>query len=172
MTAQLGFGAAGGGEDRGAVFSECGRYRYVLWRSWNPVAPTAAFVGLNPSTADASVDDPTIRRCKGFARDWGYGGLVMLNLYAFVTSFPGRLALADDPVGPENDEHLRARAASAGIVIAAWGAFKQTGARVSAVLELVGGELHCLRLNRDGSPMHPLYVPKTARPVPYEAARG
>src|SRR5688572_12557148 len=95
----------------GARFSECGTYRYVLWRQWNEVNGDVAFVGLNPSTADDEKDDPTIRRCIGFAKRWGYGGVVMLNLFAYRATRPDAMwaaRVADaDIVGPQNDAHIR-----------------------------------------------------------------
>ena len=90
-----------------ATFSECRRYRYSLSRVWEWSDFQAVFVGLNPSTADESNDDPTIRRCIGFAKDWGFGGILMLNLFAFRATKPEDMKLADDPVGPDNDKTLR-----------------------------------------------------------------
>ena len=86
--------------ERSANFSRCRRYRYALWRRWAPGDDYVLLVGLNPSTADHRRDDPTIRRCIGFARDWGYSGLCVANLFAFRATYPRDLFAADDPVAP------------------------------------------------------------------------
>ena len=107
-----------------AEFSACGRYRYWLERRWSADSP-AVFVMLNPSTADAKIDDPTIRRCMGFAKREGHGGLVVVNLFGWRSSDPRQLVLADDPVGPGNTraigEALLMGATTSGRVICAWG---------------------------------------------------
>jgi hypothetical protein len=90
-----------------AVFSTCRRYRYVLRRIWDRSTPPAMFVGLNPSTADEVKDDPTVRRCIGYAKRWGFGGLIMTNIFAFRSTDPNALVELDDPVGPRNDAWLR-----------------------------------------------------------------
>jgi hypothetical protein len=95
--------------ERAAVLSECGRYRYVLTRTWDHDLAACAFIGLNPSTADAHEDDPTIRRCIRFARDWGHGGLIMLNLFAWRSTDPRGLLDAIFPVGPPADPRHVAR---------------------------------------------------------------
>lgn len=153
-----------------AVLSPCGRYRYRLRRTWDTGVQVLGFVMLNPSTADATTDDPTIRRCIGFARDWGFGGLAVANLYAYRATKPADLWLAEDPVGPENDEHLAAlfTASDVGMVVAAWGANARPD-RVTEVSALPGAvTLHALGLTKDGAPRHPLYMPKTATPTPWE----
>ena len=154
--------------ERSARLSPCRRYRYSLWRTWRGLLPEAAgyamFVGLNPSTADETNDDPTIRKCIAFAQAWGYEGLCMTNLFAFRATEPARMMAADDPVGPENDRTLVALAATAGVVVAAWGvsgAFRGRHNQVRSMLP----RLHYLRLTKDGHPGHPLYLPKTLRPV-------
>ena len=93
----------GGGIVQSADFSACGTYRYALRRIWLPAAPQVLFIGLNPSTADEKSDDPTIRRCLGFARSWGYGGLIVANLFAYRATAPSALREARDPIGPLND---------------------------------------------------------------------
>jgi hypothetical protein len=142
---------------RSADFSLCRTYRYTLWRVWNSKAPPACFIGLNPSTADELEDDPTIRRCMRFAKAWGYGGLVMANLFAFRATDPRMMKAAIDPVGPDNDAWLLRLADKAGIVIAAWGnhgSFMGRDRRVAGIIE----NLHCLGTTKDGSPKHPLYL--------------
>lgn len=96
-----------------AVLSTCGRYRYRLTRTWSQNRPPATFIMLNPSTADAHEDDKTIRRCIGYARRWGLGGLVVVNLYGYRSTNPDELWKVEDPVGPDNDHHLRAVLADA-----------------------------------------------------------
>ncbi len=155
----------------GAVFSPCRTWRYALYRVWDPATPPAMFIGLNPSTADETTDDNTIRRCTRFARDWGYGGLTMTNLYGFRATQPHALWAAEkaglDTVGPENDLNLLVHAESAGIVVAAWGT-KAAPWRVEQVLKLLGGMgLQALRLTQDGHPNHPLYLPAGLTPQPW-----
>jgi len=158
------FGGAGAeAMHRSAMLSTDRRYRYTLWRLWGP-GGYAAFIGLNPSTADETSDDPTIRRCIGFARAWGFGGLCMLNLFAFRATQPADMKRTADPVGELNDVTLAELAGSAGVVVAAWGAngtHRGRDAQVRAMLP----RLHYLRLTKDGHPGHPLYLPASLRPV-------
>lgn len=149
-----------------AEFSDCRRYRYALRRVFAD-GPAVLFVGLNPSTADESVDDPTIRRCLGFARRWGYGTLLMGNLYGWRSTDPLALANVDDPVGPENDYWLERLARNANRVVAAWGADPgPVRMRPVQALVVIG---HCvaLGLTKDGSPRHPLYMRADAEPVDF-----
>jgi hypothetical protein len=153
---------------QGAILSPCRSYRYLLWRSWQTLLPTedkgyAMFVGLNPSTADETENDATIRRCIRFAQDWGYHGLCMANLFAFRTVDPQKMMASADPVGPENDQHLLAAAGEAGIIVAAWGAMGDHLGRSGAVAAMLP-EMHCLRLTKSGQPGHPLYIPSSAQP--------
>lgn len=157
---------------RGARISKCGLYRYVLGRRWSPHGEPATFVMLNPSTADASLDDPTIRRCIGFAKSWGAGGLHVLNLYALRATDPRELARADDPVGPDCDEylyrHLRAAVMAGRPVVAAWGAHpfaRQRARDVHGMLHAV--DWRCLGTTADGSPRHPLYLRRDAELAPW-----
>lgn len=159
----------GGGS---AVISECGRYRYELRRVWDPTGPLLEFVMLNPSTADASVDDPTIRRCVAFAKAWGYGGIVVRNLYALRATNPEALLnySGGDAYGPRNDEFIGSNIADC--TIAAWGAHAATLApnAVAAikVLQMCRPRLYCLGTNANGSPKHPLYVPSSRTPIQWE----
>jgi hypothetical protein len=156
-----------------AVFSDDRTYRYSLTRSTGfPNELAVNFVGLNPSTADETRDDPTIRRCVGFARRWGYGVLVMTNLFAYRATRPIDLYSAaknGDVIGPENDPYLCAEAARAGLVILAWGAGGAWGGRgrkVRAMLReaTAGRGIWALSLTLDGEPRHPLYLPRELRP--------
>ena len=151
---------------RTAEFSSCRRYRYALSRIWSSKTPYALFIGLNPSTADELADDPTIRRCMRFAKNWGYGGLVMANLFAFRATEPRIMLSAVDPIGSENDRWLKHLAKNAGIVIAAWGAhggFMERDRQVAAMFP----DLQCLGLTGKGYPRHPLYLPGNSQPQPY-----
>jgi hypothetical protein len=139
-----------------------GAYRYSLHRRWgHPSLPVATFVMLNPSTADAVTDDPTIRRCRGFARRWGCGGLTVGNLYALRATNPRDLWTAADPVGPRNDAVLDQLVILAGDlggpVVAAWGAHARKD-RVDAVLARWPDAFRCLGVTGAGAPRHPLYV--------------
>ena len=109
-------------ENNGAEFSEDGKYRYALWRIWNTELPLVAILGLNPSTANETSDDPTIRRVKSFAKGWGYGGFYMLNLFAFVTPYPDELKKCDNPLG-NNNEWLHKIGAKCDRIIFAYGNF-------------------------------------------------
>lgn len=155
----------------GAILSDCGRYRYRLWRDLEPSLEeagrkpeTVLFLMLNPSTADHREDDPTIRRCVGFARRLGYQRLSVGNLYAFRATDPAQLQEAQDPVGPGNDAHLWKLAREADQIVAAWGANPgPVLEREREVRELVASttsRIFCLGTTKAGRPRHPLYLPK------------
>jgi hypothetical protein len=148
-----------------ATLSKCRKYRYALWRTWDDSKSYAMFIGLNPSTADETTDDPTIRRCITFARTWGYGGLCMVNLFAYRATEPSNMKTAIDPIGPENDTWLKKLAKNAGVIIAAWGndgIFLNRSSDVKLMLP----DLMCLKLNKSGEPVHPLYQPNNSMPTP------
>ena len=140
-----------------AVFSRCGRYRYVLRREWDLTRPVVLFIGLNPSTADAQRDDPTIRRCIGFAHDLGYGSVIVANLFAFRATKPADLRRAGDPVGPRNNWWLGRLRREARLTVAAWGVHGKLRSRDEEFLA-EGGELYCLGRTKGGCPRHPLYL--------------
>jgi len=151
-----------------AMFSPCRQYRYLLWRRWADDwgSNYAMFVGLNPSTADETNDDPTIRRCIKFAKDWGYSGLCMANIFAYRATDPKDMIAVDEPIGVENDKYLIEYAAKAGVVIAAWGnhgTYKNRHLQVKRIIPV----LHCLKVTKSGMPSHPLYLPQTLKPVPF-----
>jgi hypothetical protein len=151
---------------KSAIFSSCRTWRYALGRFWDFDLKPTMFVGLNPSTADETEDDPTIRRCMGFAQDWGYGGLVMTNLFAYRATNPRDMKSAFDPIGPENDKYLADLSRESGIVIAAWGIHGTFLGRAKAVKESgVLGEYAVLGVTKDGSPRHPLYMKKSCTPL-------
>lgn len=141
-----------------AVFSRCRAYRYALWREWDPALPTVLFIGLNPSTADHRRDDPTIRRCIGFAKAWGYGGLAVGNLFAYRTPHPRVLKRAAAPIGRVNDRWLRRLAAEAELVVACWGVHGAHHDRATTVLGYLP-PAKCLGTTKGGAPRHPLYLP-------------
>jgi hypothetical protein len=162
-----------------AILSPDRAYRYLLVRAWDWDIPHVNFLMLNPSTADETNPDPTMTRCSGFARSWGYGGFRITNLFAFRSSDPTVLATSPDPVGPDNDRHIISAAVGAEVVVCAWGAFAGTSwarrasltGRAKAVLDLLataGRKPHYLRLTKSGEPWHPLYLPADLRPIPWE----
>lgn len=152
-------------DSKGAVFGpdlqsgEKRKYRYKLWRTWDAAKPAVAFIMLNPSTADETADDPTIRRCIGYARKWGYGTLLVGNLFGVRTPDPAKIGDYFDPVGPENDEYLTEIASDAEKVVAAWGTNGSFFDRDKEVIDLLDAELHALDTTKDGHPCHPLYQP-------------
>ncbi|MCK7458888.1 DUF1643 domain-containing protein [Idiomarina aminovorans] len=148
-----------------AKFSACRSYRYVLWRVWDDAKLYVAIIGLNPSTADEVQNDPTINRCISFAQSWGYGGVCMVNLFAFRATVPADMMSAKDPVGPDNDKWLVDIAKTAGAVVAAWGNDGSYLGRSSAVKELIPN-LCALKINRAGEPAHPLYLKGSLVPEP------
>lgn len=157
-----------------ATISECGVYRYTLSRVLRvPMEKggTVLFIMLNPSIADGSVDDPTIRRCVGFAREWGFDELLVGNLFAYRSTIPLELQVArragKDIVGPDNRRHVREMAAHAALVVCAWGAIHpllHPEARAMVTM-LAGRRPHILGLTKDGWPRHPLYSPGRIPPL-------
>ena len=148
--------------DRSAHFSKCRRYRYALWRTWDPLELSVLFIGLNPSTAGANEDDATVRRCIGFAQAWGYGRLAIVNLFAYRTSNPEILRSIDHPIGRANNSWLLRLASQSDLRVAAWGdhgRYLGRDAQIVAWLE----NLQCLGLTKRGAPRHPLYSPADSR---------
>ena len=148
----------GGPPDGSAEFSTDRVFRYALYRTWDRDKLKVMFIGLNPSTADEDVDDPTIRRCTRFAAAWGYGGLIMTNLFALRATDPRVMVSHLAPIGPANDLWLRRSAQMASLVIAAWGNHGGHLKRDLAVLSLLP-RMMCLGLTKKGKPKHPLYLP-------------
>ena len=146
-----------------AIISPCGTYRYRLSRpplQPHPMKATALFVMLNPSTADATLDDPTIRRCRNFAKSWDCAGIVVANLYALRATDPKLLWEHPDPVGPDNDMYLELLAHEYEDVIFAWGNNVEAGrvAAVDAIFRGRGRKIWCLGTTKSGMPKHPLYL--------------
>ena len=156
---------------RTATFSRCLDYRYTLERRWNSETADkrVVFVGLNPSTADHRVDDPTIRRCIGFARSWGYNVLTVVNLFAYRTPYPSELRKASDPIGSSNSRHLGRVIRESDLVIACWGRHGSWQAQDKRLEKRFKDRLNCLAINNDGSPAHPLYQRATVTPIPWRA---
>lgn len=161
-----------------AELSGCRLYRYRLTRIWtgDENGPRMVnFVMLNPSTADDLQDDPTIRRCIRFAKDWGYDGLHVTNLYALRATDPRRLKEVDDPYGIQNSAHLTSVAARAARVVVAWGnrAPMDFSLGVAISLRRISreGVIYCLGITKKGQPVHPLYQPADAVLIPYVNAR-
>lgn len=159
--------------ERGAVISDCGKYRYVLWRRWDKTKPRLIFIMLNPSIADAELDDATIRVCMGRARKMDMGGIRVLNLFAYRATYPTELAIIADPVGPENDSYLEKYLGMRlwgdnrfEMMIAAWGdGGLRKGLRrerwrevVSIICGDMGDPLHHIGLTKAGQPKHPLRI--------------
>lgn len=152
--------------NKGATISQCGAFRYRLWRRWDEFGAPLIFVMLNPSTADAMQDDPTIRKCIGFAQRLGYGGIEVLNLYAYRATKPADLKRAGYLVGPANDAHIadviQDHASERDNVICAWGANARGLSRPGDVLRLLrnlGVRARALQFTNDGIPAHPLMLP-------------
>ena len=150
---------------KSAQFSEGGKYRYSLSREWGTGGPVV-FVGLNPSTADANVDDPTIRRMMGFARDWGFPGIIVVNLFAVRMTNPASLVGVADPVGRRNDEILSSIDQVADLVVVCWGndgCFRDRDKEVAVILSEIRTPIKCFGLTGTGYPKHPLYLAKTTQ---------
>lgn len=163
--------------DRSAVISACWRYRYVLTRQVGPGTRTATFIMLNPSTADATTDDPTIRKCIGFARRWGCGQLTVLNLFAFRATDPAEMRRAEDPVGPENQAWLENTLAGIGDgpVVCGWGVhgeYMDQDLTMLGWLARLGIRPCALAITKDGHPKHPLYVSYSAELLPFAGRQG
>lgn len=148
-----------------------GEYRYRLGRTWDDAASRACWIMLNPSTADATVNDPTIRRCIGLSRAWGYGSLVVVNLFALRSTDPRALRTHLSPVGTRNDEAIMEESARAGLVVAAWGTHGSLRGRHGYIREALATRLHHVGLTKEGFPRHPLYVRGDVLPLRWELSR-
>lgn len=154
-------------KEKGAIFSDCKKYRYALWRVWDTELPLVMFLMLNPSTADESADDPTLRRCIGYAKEWGYGGVIKANLFAYRSTDFSKLYDVEDPIGPLTDKYLKKLKSKSSTVIGAWGnwgAYKERSVHIRSIFP----ELYCLKINASGEPAHPLYLRKTLKPIEFK----
>lgn len=160
------------GVERGADPEEDGTtYRWLLWRQW-AAGPTVTWVMLNPSTASAARDDPTIRRCVAFSTLWGFGRLEVVNLYALRATQPRDLWTHPDPIGPGNDERIHAAAERADTVVAAWGVHGERDGRGWHVLDGLRRHceaVRCLGTTLGGQPKHPV---RLARVTPLAVLDG
>ena len=153
------------------MFSVDRKCRYTLWREWSIYPGYINFLCLNPSIADEVLDDPTIRRCIRFAKDWGHSALCITNIFAYRATDPLVMKAQSDPVGEENMGHLLKIAGSASMVVAAWGThgvFKNQNENVVHTFQKYGIPLHCLGTTKDGHPKHPLYLRADTRPVEFK----
>lgn len=155
-----------------AGYSPCLQYRYFLVRRWGKRRATRreriAFIGLNPSTATERVNDPTVRRCIGYARDWGYREFVMLNVFAYRSTDPRRMKQVAEPIGPETDGQLRFWTRQSHVVVACWGTHgEHLGRNLDVLHNLQQWEIdaRCLGTTKSGLPRHPLYLRKDAELV-------
>lgn len=152
--------------EKKAIISKDKIYRYKLSRTWDSTKPTILFIGLNPSIADENVDDPTITRCINFAKDWGYGTLLMANLFAFRSTYPKDIYLIDDPIGKDNDHYLLECVTQSDLIVTCWGNNGTYMNREKVITELVPN-LYCLQKNKNGTPHHPLRLPRNIHPLPF-----
>ncbi len=158
--------------DSGATFSSCRRWRYLLWRRWDARKPVVNFLMLNPSTADEMKLDPTCARARDYAERWGYGALIVTNIFAFRNTNPDRMKAAKDPVGRGNDAAIVRAAKESAITVCAWGNHGGFLGRSTKILEKLKANnipLHALRVNANGEPAHPLYLPRRLEPIPWAA---
>jgi len=155
-----------------AVYSDCERYRFLLGRHWRTETAPLVCILLNPSTATEMRNDPTVERCERRARMMGFGGVQVVNLFAWRSTDPRGLRAASDPVGPGNDAVLLDAALRAGMVLCGWGlhgAMLGRAAQVRALLHGAGLPLWHLGLTRAGAPRHPLYVGYAQVPVRWDS---
>ena len=152
--------------NKNATFSDCRKYRYALSRTWNGKKKTILFIGLNPSTADEKIDDPTIRRCINYAQNWGYGSLLMVNLFAYRATMPTELKNVKNPIGNDNDLHIIELSKKVDLSVAAWGNEGSLLNRDKEVKKLIPN-LKCLKINKSGQPAHPLYQKKDLKLIKY-----
>lgn len=160
-------------EFRDALISDDGKYRYWLERRWSGAdfrSPLVLWCMLNPSTADAQTDDATIRRCVGFSNEWGFGRLIVVNLYAYRATDPSELDGLDaaDLQGPENEFHLRywVACSSTRLLMCAWGGNRFKCLPLPRVIS--DGSRYALRITATGEPSHPLYLPGDLKPMRIE----
>jgi hypothetical protein len=154
--------------DAGAVFSSCRRWRYLLWRRWDAARPVANFLMLNPSTADEFKLDPSCTRARVYAERWGFGALIVTNIFGWRATDPDEMKAVRDPVGRGNDRAILRAARESALVVCAWGNHGTHLGRSIHVREMLakaGIEARVLRMNAGGEPAHPLYLPARLKPV-------
>jgi hypothetical protein len=152
--------------DSGAEFSDCRKWRYLLWRRWDGAGPVANFLMLNPSTADEARLDPTCARARAYAEAWGYGALIVTNIFGWRSTDPRALKRVKDPVGSGNDAAIARAAKESDLVVCAWG--NHGAERAKRIRELLDGiPLHALKVTGSGQPGHPLYLKKSLKAAPW-----
>ena len=162
---------------REAIISKDGTYRYGLLRVWDESLQRVLFIMLNPSTADAYIDDPTIRRCIGFAKSWGFGSIAVANLYPLRSTDPEKLLWHSNPLGVSNNEYIIEMASRCSLIVTAWGNGKiveRLEKAYPAYKPLKGlktHELHYLELSKTGDPKHPLYLKGDLRPTAFSTPK-
>ncbi|MEQ8636865.1 DUF1643 domain-containing protein [Gimesia maris] len=153
-----------------AIFSPCEKYRYILTRRFDPDNDKVCnFIMLNPSTATAEKNDPTVARCCKYAQQWGYGALIVTNIFAYRSTSRKKMKLFVRPTGPENEEYIEAAALKSNLIVCAWGtdgAFMNRGPIVHSEITMFE-ETHCLEVTKHGHPKHPLYCKGDLKPIPY-----
>lgn len=155
------------GSDCRAVYSDCRSFRYRLSIVWDATKPKINFLMLNPSTATEKKNDPTVEGCEQRARAWGFGGLIVTNIFAIRATDPRDMKLHPRPVGVANDHFILEAARESAAVVAAWGnhgSHELRGAEVRNMLATYEIKLDCMAINKSGEPKHPLYVARSIRP--------
>ncbi|EPG6279119.1 DUF1643 domain-containing protein [Citrobacter freundii] len=152
---------------KSAVFSDCMQYRYSITRTWDETKPYVVFIGLNPSYADAEKDDRTMGRCISFAKSWGWGGVRIVNLFAYIHTNRFEMMRMANSVGSDNDRYIVETVANAGLVVAAWGDDGRHLNRSDAVRALLPPDTKCFKINATGEPKHPLLVHRNAVLIPF-----
>lgn len=157
-----------------ACLSSCEQYRYELRRIWDEDKPKVLFIMLNPSIADSDVDDPTIRRCIGYAKDWGFGGILVGNLFAYRSTDPNGLLKVQDPIGDDNIWHIKNMYKETETVVCAWGNNNIVERLEKKIehdyrpLSFIKSDLHCLEISNNGTPKHPLQLKKELKLIYYD----
>jgi len=143
-----------------AIIDSSKKYRYSLKRQMDFSGPKVTFILSNPSTADALEDDPTIRRCRGFALNWGCAEFEVVNLFAYRATHPSELHTVSNPIGPENDKYIVKSVKDADLIVAAWGTHGKMLKRNQQVRVLLQEyDISCFGLTKCGNPKHPLFLP-------------
>lgn len=160
---------------RSAIISDCRKYRYALTRKYYG-NKCCMFIMLNPSTADECIDDPTVRKCTLFADSWGYGNIIIVNLFALRATDPKEIYWTEDPVGPDNHKHVKEILEQSifwdkFLVVCAWGnhgRYMEQNSAMIGWLEDQSVKPHYLKMTKKKEPSHPLYLPKKLKPIPWE----
>lgn len=157
-------------DDNGAEFSPDNKYRYALYRVWDREKPLVMFIGLNPSKATATANDNTITKVIKVARNNGFGGLYMMNLFAYITPYPKELKSCPDPLG-DNNGWLEKITPKCERVVFAWGNFPEAQERAQEVMKMFPSS-YCFVQNKSGSPKHPLYCPDDTILIPFQKLKS